>query len=48
MGEVAYFTFKFDREITLESIDGTNQYLAIRVKFLAQGINGYLKSGLNP
>jgi len=34
--------FKFACKITLESIPGTNQYLAIRVKFLAQGNNGGL------
>ena len=44
--EEAYLTFKpifhkvlnisyFECEITLESVPGTNQYLAIRVKFLA-------------
>jgi len=49
----AYLTFKsifhktlnlfyFDCEITLEFVHGTNQYLAIRVKFLAQGNNGGL------
>ena len=47
----AYLTFKsskglnlfqFDSEITLESVPGTNQYEAIRVKFLAQGNNGGL------
>ena len=28
--------------ITLESVPGTNQYYAMRVKFLAQGNNGGL------
>ena len=31
--------FKFDCEITLETVPETNQYIAIRVKFLAQGNN---------
>jgi len=35
----------FDCEITLESVPGTNQYLAIRVKFLAQGNNGIVYAG---
>jgi len=34
--------FQFDCEITIESVPGTNQYLAIKVKFLAQGNNGGL------
>ena len=32
--------FKFDCEITLESSPGTNQYLAMKVPFLAQGNTG--------
>jgi len=31
-----------DCESTLESVPGTNQYLAIRVKILAQGNSGGL------
>ena len=38
----AFNVFSFDCEITFESIPGTNQYLAITVKFLAQGKNGSL------
>ena len=56
--EVAYFAFKsifhkalnlfkFDCEITLHSVPGTNQYYAIREKFLAQGNNGALWLGSN-
>ena len=40
--------FKFDCEITLDSVPGTNQYLAIRVKFLAQRNNGGPLMGLEP
>jgi len=32
-------SFKFDCEITLESVQETNQYCAIRIKFLAQWNN---------
>ena len=32
----------------LESVPGANKYLAIRVKFLAQGNNGGLWWGSNP
>ena len=32
--------FRFDSEITFKSVPGTNQYLAVKVKCLAQGNNG--------
>ena len=35
------------KKITLESVPGTNQYYAIRVKFLAQGNNGGFCWGSN-
>ena len=40
--------FRFDCEITLESVPGTNQYLAIWIKFLAYGNNRGLWLGSNP
>ena len=39
--------FKFDCEITLETVPWTNQYKAMRLKFLAQGNNGSLWWGSN-
>ena len=53
LAEAAYLTFesivhkalnvfKFDCEITLKSVPGTNQYQAMSVKFIAQEKNGSL------
>ena len=36
----AFNSFDFECEITLEAVPGTNQYLAMRVKCLAQGKKG--------
>ena len=40
-------SFKFECETTFESVPWTNQYLVMRVKFLAQGNNGCLWWGSN-
>ena len=44
----AHNLFYFDCEITIESVPGTNQYQAIRIKSLAPGNNGGLWWGSNP
>ena len=44
----AHNLFYFDCEITIESVPGTNQYQAIRIKYLAQWNNGGLWLGSNP